>query len=202
MNKGITKSDNTPTRGQNGIILTRPDGKPLTAKQKAVFEVVCSPEHWKRTETEQMKIAGCGRTRFYQIMGDPWFVEAVSQFARFMVGSRLARLYAASLETAEQPGREGFQDRRLLFGLTGELERSRGELARQEESAEAVPGEATEVDERAEIQQAIDWISEAREQLQTDSIAELLKHMEILRDKAQEKAGAQGREGDNEPNAI
>jgi len=168
--------------------LARPDGKPLTRMERAVLKVLLNKSFWGPEWTDRKLIMeiGCSSAVFYKVKGESWVRRLRFEKTLEYIEDDLPAVSKALLESAQITGREGATDRRTLLmnlrNLVGLLE-DEGVQALPA-AGRAVEGQAVVVDERAEIQQAITWISEARDQLQTDSITELLKHMEMLRDRA------------------
>jgi hypothetical protein len=66
------------------------------------------------------KAVGCSRNGYYNIMRDGWFQEQRRNLLRDMVQQQASVFIKAAAETAATPGRDGFQDRRLLLNITGD----------------------------------------------------------------------------------
>jgi hypothetical protein len=75
-----------------------------------------------RHEKQQdiIKAAGVSKGRYWQIMQDPWFQEQRRNALRSYVQSQAMDFVKAAAKTARTPGRDGFQDRRLMLSLTGD----------------------------------------------------------------------------------
>lgn len=91
----------------------------FTRVERKVLEAITAPALANATNEERFAHAGVSKTRFYGIMQDPWFRKKHREFIHNHVQGRIAELVNASANTATTPGRDGFQDRRMLLEMTG-----------------------------------------------------------------------------------
>jgi hypothetical protein len=92
----------------------------LTRLEGKILELLLKPETRHEKKNDLHKLAGCGRTRFYEILKDPWFEQQRRAGIQAIVKEQAAEFVAAAAETARTPGRDGFQDRRLLLSMSGD----------------------------------------------------------------------------------
>lgn len=91
----------------------------FTRKERAVLEAICNPALRDVTVSERAKAAGVSERRYFEIMKDPWFRRQHREYIQATVQERVASLVDASAQTAATPGRDGFNDRRMLLEITG-----------------------------------------------------------------------------------
>jgi hypothetical protein len=91
----------------------------LTRKERAVLAIICDPSMADATNRERYAKAGLSERRYYEILADPWFNEQHRRMIQSVVKERVGRLIEAGYQTAATPGRDGFQDRRMLLEMTG-----------------------------------------------------------------------------------
>jgi hypothetical protein len=92
----------------------------LTRTERKVLEVILTQDNRNKTQEVIAKSAGCSRTMYLKIMADPWFQEQRRNLLRTMIQEQAGAFVQAAVETATTPGRDGFQDRRLLLTLSGD----------------------------------------------------------------------------------
>jgi hypothetical protein len=91
----------------------------LTRKERAVLRVICDPALCEATQAERAKQAQVSIRQYFSILADPWFREQHRVAINRHVQERVGRLIEAGYQTAATPGRDGFQDRRMLLEMTG-----------------------------------------------------------------------------------
>jgi hypothetical protein len=107
-------------KGQQGLRLADDEqNRTFTRVERKVLEAITSPDLANATNEERYAHAGVGKTRFYAIMQDPWFRRKHREFIYNHVQARIAELVNASANTATTPGRDGFNDRKMLLEMTG-----------------------------------------------------------------------------------
>ncbi len=95
------------------------DERTFTRKERAVLEAITDPATRNMTNAERAALAGVSDRQYYQIMARPWFRARHRNIIQGHVQSRVADLVEASAVTAATPGRDGFNDRKLLMEMTG-----------------------------------------------------------------------------------
>lgn len=98
----------------------------LTRKQAAVMQVLLNPEHFAKTDTDKMQIAGVGRRRWYEIVTDPTFQAARREIFLDLIGMELMPVIDAAIRTACIPTGEGTNDRMMLLTMAGMVEHRPG----------------------------------------------------------------------------
>ena len=92
----------------------------LSASERKILRVWADPAYYASTDTECIKAAGVGRATYYKAKQTPALEGERQRICREMLVQGLRGAYGAMIETAGSPGREGFQDRRLLMEMAGE----------------------------------------------------------------------------------
>jgi hypothetical protein len=108
------------TRGGNsGNIGELAQNRTLTRAERRILESICDVSQRDLQVDERCKRIGVSRTRYFQIMSDAWFRSQHREYIRRSVQERVSALVGASYDTAVTPGRDGFNDRRMLLEVTG-----------------------------------------------------------------------------------
>lgn len=92
----------------------------LTRKQAAVLQVIMNPVHHDKTNAEKAKLAGVSERLLYLTLQDAEVESQRQQMVKRMVIQGVAPAVDAMLKTASVPGRDSFQDRRLLLAMSGD----------------------------------------------------------------------------------
>lgn len=92
----------------------------LTRTEGKLLDLLLDPATRHLKQKEIYTRAGCSKSRYWTIMQDPWFQEQRRNLLRTMVQEQAAAFVKAAADTAATPGRDGFQDRRLLLTLSGD----------------------------------------------------------------------------------
>lgn len=92
----------------------------LTRTEQKILDGIMDPALRHSTQPVFCKAVGVGATRYWQIMKDPWFQEQRRSLLRSIIQRQAMTFVEAAAKTAATPGRDGFQDRRLLLSMTGD----------------------------------------------------------------------------------
>jgi hypothetical protein len=105
---------------KEGGLMPDPTERKLTRLEGRVLELLLNPSTRHEKKKDLCELSGCGKTRFYQILKDPWFEQQRRAGIQAIVKEQAAEFVAAAAATAKMPGRDGFQDRRLLLSMSGD----------------------------------------------------------------------------------
>lgn len=105
------------------------DGSPtrhMTALERRIFAAETGPDTWALSTVDKLKAINAGRKgrqvsmKAYQAaMRDPWFSQQLEDGWKGAARAALPVLLDASIQVATKPTKDGYQDRKLLLGLTG-----------------------------------------------------------------------------------
>jgi len=156
--------------------------------ERNVVKALLDKSFWgpEWSDVKLIERIGCSSAVFYKVKGQSWVKQLRFEKTLEYIEDDLPAVSKTLLESAQISGREGAQDRRtlltnlrMLVGLLEEVERG----ARTAQQA------AEETDEQQAMQMGIEWIAQAKEELGTDSIEELLRHMWEMKARAAAQAG-------------
>lgn len=92
----------------------------LTRLEGKILELLLNPDTRHAKRQELYKMAGCSKGRYYAILKDPWFDQQRREGLQAIIREQTISFVRAAAKTAATPGRDGFQDRRLLLSMTGD----------------------------------------------------------------------------------
>jgi len=89
----------------------------LTRAGRALLAVCMNPQFFKSKHPELYGAAQISRTQFYRLWADPAFQQLRRDAQLSAIGAYVAPLLEVSFESAQLKGRDGFQDRKLIFEM-------------------------------------------------------------------------------------
>jgi hypothetical protein len=92
----------------------------LTRKQAAILKIILNPAHAALTNVQKAELAGVNEATLYRVLALPHVEAERQRMLKHMVVTAVAPAMKAMAATAAVPGRDGFQDRRLLFSMSGD----------------------------------------------------------------------------------
>jgi hypothetical protein len=97
------------------------ENRRLTRAEQNLLAVLVNPAFNQPDTTNEQRFnaAKISESRFYGIMTDPWFKEQHKNAVFQMIRSNVGSIINASVKTAQQEGRNGFMDRRMLMEMSG-----------------------------------------------------------------------------------
>lgn len=112
----------------NSQTIATPKPRVMTAAERRVMAVLVNPEHRKTNFTQKIKASGVGRTRYYQIVGDPWFRAQVNEFFFVQLAGEISEILDASVSVAKWEDRDGHNDRKMILEMVGLVGQDKGDV--------------------------------------------------------------------------
>jgi hypothetical protein len=107
-------------RARQSMKLAEDRPRDFTRMERKVLDALMIPELRHAKQKDLCKELGICRVTYWKIMSDPWFQEQRRSAMRHVIEEQASAFVKAAAETAATPGRDGFQDRRLLLSMTGD----------------------------------------------------------------------------------
>lgn len=98
------------------------EGRPkdiLSRARRKLMLVLSNPDFANATVREICEAAGVSKATYFKAMRDPEFHKEHNNWIRSTITNRLYKILDSAIQTATTVGRDGFQDRRLLFEMAG-----------------------------------------------------------------------------------
>jgi len=97
-----------------------PPARALTPSERKILKVWADPAFYGETDQACIEAAGVARDTYFKAKQNPELQGERQRICHAMLQHSLRGAYGAMAATAALPGREGFQDRRLLMEMAGE----------------------------------------------------------------------------------
>jgi len=108
----------TPTRGRAKAAYVPPAIGELATAERKLLAVLADPRNLGKTAVSLSDAAGVGRTTYYRLLQNPEFQRKRNEVLIGVLRD-VSPALGACMRTAEIEGREGAQDRKLLFEIAG-----------------------------------------------------------------------------------
>jgi hypothetical protein len=124
----------------------------LSAREQRVLDVVADPGSYALTVDEKCKLAGVGLSFWYKTTRDPFFCARLRELLDARILEAFPVALSAMVETARQPGKDGYGDRVTLSKMSGFLKTGAAAIdaEKQREQLESVERRLTDALARQE----------------------------------------------------